>query len=302
MLPIFLLKKEGYFKLEPEETPTIELPNLSYVVAKGGIFQRNFNTGHKLIKKAEEVPTLEALELTSSCLYPIISYDVYRKTLEFLRRVYNEHKSEGCVLLLLNRNIPLSHQAYTIYIPKQKCTSAHVSYEIDYNEIPNDFYVAGSIHSHPSFGASQSSTDHKDEFQFDGVHITFGNIEKPTPDINQRVCMVGGVYETKTSMIQTTPEEEQVEIPIEWMNKIEKDVPMQNIHHGWGRDWNKNWNHNNWSRSNFNNSNNATKNNKLKIIKHLKTKKITNQKNVKELTYIVEGDLCLISSLLETVE
>ena len=96
-------------------------------------------------------------------------------------------------------------QKYKIYIPKQTVSSASVDYSIDYKELEKDEFLAGSIHSHPDFDAFQSGVDHEDEFTFDGVHLTFGHIDKTIPDIHGRIVLGGKSYDAE-NLIEISPE------------------------------------------------------------------------------------------------
>jgi hypothetical protein len=48
-----------------------------------------------------------------------------------------------------------------------------------------------TVHHHCSTGAFQSGTDHADEVNVDGIHITIGNMDKPNRDIHVRLYIKG---------------------------------------------------------------------------------------------------------------
>ena len=162
----------------------------------------------KEIKDASEVKTQAIFEL------PAVNYQTYRQVLAFLRAVYEKHKSEGAVLLTLNRNQPLLSQEYKVVVPTQVVGYSTVDYK-DIDQIPmgEGEFLAGSIHSHPKFGAFQSGTDHKDEINFDGLHLTFGHIDRPVPEIHTRLCLAGTVYNNpqKTMILTTDPQGVSIE-------------------------------------------------------------------------------------------
>lgn len=203
-----------------------DLPAFCYVLGKNGLVFKNTNKGHEITRaiKKDELVFFDNIKEETNHYYPAISYDIYIQALTFLRTVFKEHKSEGNVLLLLNHNEPLSKQKYEIYIPKQIVGGASVKYDIEDGILVNGKFLAGSIHSHPDFSAFQSGTDHADEWNFDGIHITLGHIKKPIPDMHQRVCLGGEVYNPKEGvyMMEMTPPQQKCTIPKEWMEQIEK--------------------------------------------------------------------------------
>jgi len=92
------------------------------------------------------------------------------KIFYFLRAVYEEHRSEGMVLLFYNEDTGLHYQI----APSQKVSGAGVDYERGYTK--EGYTMIGTIHSHANFSAFHSGTDHNDETSFDGLHITIGNV------------------------------------------------------------------------------------------------------------------------------
>ena len=206
-----------------------EYPSISSVIGSNGIFILEDNRILTVMRKMDDSnEILDKIEEKSLHAFPKISYVVYVTVLEFLRQVYSKYKSEGNVLLYLNldSDTPLDKQEYRMYIPKQIVTSHHVDYEIgdDAPKRSEGWMLAGSIHSHPNFAASQSGIDHQDEVNFDGVHYTLGHIERSSPDIHGRLCLAGKVHtldESKNSMLVTTPDN-NIEIPDEWMSKVEE--------------------------------------------------------------------------------
>ena len=92
------------------------------------------------------------------------------KVFDFLRAVYQEHRSEGMVLLMYDE---VNNRHFQI-APKQKVSGAGVEYQRGYTR--EGYTMIGTIHSHANFSAFHSGTDHNDETSFDGLHITVGNV------------------------------------------------------------------------------------------------------------------------------
>jgi hypothetical protein len=215
--PVVFQKKDGdyYFLDEPEKKATSEA--ISIVIGpESQACIRMVNSAYEVVRpiKPKEIPNAEKVEEGAISRYPKISFDVYWKVLCFLRKVYDVNKAEGCVLLTLNRNTPIAKQEYGIKIPIQKVSGASVEMK-ELHQIPlaEGEFFAGSIHSHPSFGAYQSGTDHSDEIPCDGLHVTLGKLSQETPEIHQRFSFAGKFYTPPTPYVITeSPNKPKVEI------------------------------------------------------------------------------------------
>lgn len=179
--------------------------------------------------KFQEIKTEGTINL------PKVDKKTYKKVLLFLKLIHKEHKSEGCVLLALKRNIDLESQTYRIIVPQQEVTNGHVDYKSGmkeaYEELEEDEYFVGTIHSHPNFAAYQSSTDKNDEDTFDGIHLTFGQIgQKDKIEVHQRFCLAGEIQHLTNKKLKYCPtfqlnERDKTIIPREWLDKVRKPKP-----------------------------------------------------------------------------
>jgi len=205
---------------------------LSIVVAKNGAFFKNKNQMYESLVKLEDKRfpfLLEAKESVITSL-PKIDYNTYISILTFFKKVYQEHKSEANILLLLDKTLPFENQRYTLLVPKQDVSGTSVEYKIDNSSIPENLMLAGSVHSHPEFGAFQSGTDHSDEISFDGVHITIGGSLSKNPVFHTRFCFGNVVYKTERDMIETREEIPEVEIPKEWLDRVSSKSKIVYVH------------------------------------------------------------------------
>lgn len=216
--PIVLKVKDGYREVIIGREVT--LPDFAFIIGKDGVFISDKNPAHEVTIKADLAGTEEVKE-TAIYRYPTIPYVVYIHAINFFRAVFKEHKSEGCLLLTLNRNEDIATQQYEILIPEQKVGGASVHYEVP--KLTNGVFVAASIHSHANFSAGQSGTDHKDEFFFDGIHITIGKVEDATPEIHQRLMIRGRTFSPKKDLIETVPKMGIVTPVDEWMKQVSKE-------------------------------------------------------------------------------
>ena len=223
-LPIVICK-DGKLLLVETTTEIESKPDQCILVAKNGVLLHNNTPGYTLVKESKG-KGLELDEVKENCsyAYPPVNFNTYMLSLRFLRKVYEIHKSEGVVLLVLNRNRSLKNQKYQIVVPKQEVSGASVDYKEGIKEahklLNTGEFFAGTIHSHPGFGAFQSSTDSSDELNFDGIHITLGKIDQEHPEIHQRVCFGGKSFDVKESIVQTMPPNIPQTFPEEWMKQI----------------------------------------------------------------------------------
>ena len=115
--------------------------------------------------------------LEEECLYnlPLIPYDIVQKLDEFFRLVHAKHGTESIVLLTFDQTKQGS-DGWGVLVPEQTNTAAHCNYNAEsVLEIkPEDAIIVGSVHSHPEMPAYASGTDHADQADFDGIHITYG--------------------------------------------------------------------------------------------------------------------------------
>lgn len=94
---------------------------------------------------------------------------------EFFRLVHAQHGTESIVLLTFDES-NWSSESWGVLVPKQENTSVHCKYDPDsiVELKPYHLSIVGSVHSHPEMSAYASGTDHEDQADFDGLHITYG--------------------------------------------------------------------------------------------------------------------------------
>lgn len=132
-----------------------------------------------------------------------IPTDKFRQVMKYFRDVYAKHKCESAVLLMVN----IETKDWEVLYPLQTDTSgAAVTYihpvitnnnprisallKNDdaralqskvverYNELfERGYKIWGTIHSHCNFSAFHSGVDDADEMDFNGLHITIGNVD-----------------------------------------------------------------------------------------------------------------------------
>lgn len=181
-------------KLKPENIAE----DFAYVISQEGVFVKQKNFLYEGFFKMEKPAFLGEIENTIIAKELKIPYQLFLSIEMFFDDTYKKYKSEAAVLLYYNQ--PENKWAYCV--PQQTVSAAAVSYDIakgatyviednlesGVDELPKgEWCQVGSIHSHASMSAFHSGVDDKDEFGFDGIHITIGGFNKP---VHEYACRV----------------------------------------------------------------------------------------------------------------
>jgi hypothetical protein len=162
---------------------------------------------------------------------PAIPFTIVNKLDEFFRLVDAQHGTESIVLLTFDPSKNDS-SGWGILVPEQTNTSVHCKYDAEsIAEIkPEHIMIVGSVHSHPKMAAYASGTDHEDQADFDGLHITFGwqaSVNGGATQYHIEMQMAGQAWTLKPEdvfesfTITKAPDPEVVE----WTSKVKKAVP-----------------------------------------------------------------------------
>lgn len=149
---------------------------------------------------------------------PPIPKTLVKKLDEFFRLVHAQHGTESIVLLTFDES-NWSSDSWGVLVPKQENTSVHCKYDPDsvVELKPYHLSIVGSVHSHPEMSAYASGTDHEDQADFDGLHITYGwqkSKDNGATQYHIEMQMSGSAYilkpedvfETDTSIKDPDPE------------------------------------------------------------------------------------------------
>ena len=196
-----------------------------------------FKVVNNFVGRVVEISTDELpntfLSLEEACEYtmPAIPHVLVEKMDQFFRLVHVQHGTESIVLLTFDMN-KTGSDGWGILVPDQTNTSVHCKYDADsIAEIkPEHVMIVGSVHSHPEMPAYASGTDHDDQADFDGLHITYGwqkTVNHGATQYHMELQMSGTAYTLK---VQDVFEEYIIEkIPdpevIEWSGKVKKVLP-----------------------------------------------------------------------------
>lgn len=213
--------------------PSSITENKVSVERSGGLFKvvKNF-VGRAVSTSSDELPN-EFADVIEECLYtmPKISLDIVQKLDEFFRLVHSQHGTESIVILTYDTNKDDS-SGWGVLVPEQSNTAAHCKYDADSiaSIKPEDVIIVGSVHSHPEMAAYASGTDHDDQADFDGVHITYGWQKTVNAGATQHYAelqMSGKSYKLniddvfESNILVSDPDPEVVE----WSTKVKKALP-----------------------------------------------------------------------------
>lgn len=168
-----------------------EIPNddIFYIVAKNGIFMRKNFGFFDTISKVDKISILEECSPYANLNIAKIPGRKFTQILSLFRDVYQKYKGECNVILHYNPK----RKRYRIDIPPQGVSGGTVEYR-NGEETYKDYVRIGTIHSHASMSAFHSGTDHNDEINWDGLHITLGYMNRDYFNISCSVMAHGKRY------------------------------------------------------------------------------------------------------------
>jgi len=181
------------------------------------------------------LPPLEDsfIKIAPSALYtmPPIPLVIVDKLDQFFRLVDAQHGTESIVMLTYDMNKE-GPKGWGILVPDQQNTAAHCNY--DPHSIaemkPDNVMIVGSVHSHPKMAAYASGTDHADQADFDGIHITYGwqkSVNNGATQYHIELQMAGSAYTLQPEDVfeDFTLEQEPDPEVVEWTSKVKKALP-----------------------------------------------------------------------------
>ena len=148
----------------------IPTDDICYIVGKNGIFLKKKLGFLESISKVDSISILQDVVPYAKLNIPKIPKELVYQNINFLRWVYSEFNSEGMSILHFDDE----REEYKSQVPQQWVSGGGISYVKNVNF--KNYLKLGSIHSHANFNAFHSGTDKDDEYDWDGLHITFGNL------------------------------------------------------------------------------------------------------------------------------
>lgn len=188
--------------------------------------------GRSVAPSTDPLPD-QFVSLEENCVYnlPLIPFALTEKLDEFFRLVHTKHGTESIVLLTFDPSKDDS-SGWGILVPEQTNTAAHCSYDAESVVAlkPDDVFIVGSVHSHPDMPAYASGTDHADQADFDGIHITYGwqkSVNNGATQYYAELQLNGSSYKMDIEDIfefYTLNKEPDPEV-VDWSDKVKKALP-----------------------------------------------------------------------------
>ncbi len=164
-----------------------EMPDddIYYIIGKEGVYLKKKLGVMESIAPVKNISILESVASSAQMHITAIPGKWIAKTMSFFREIYKEYRSEAIVLLFYNE--ATGH--HKIIPPTQKVAGAACDY--DKGITIEGYTMIGTIHSHGNMSAFHSGTDDADEEHFDGLHMTFGDLDEEYPSISASIVSNG---------------------------------------------------------------------------------------------------------------
>jgi hypothetical protein len=163
---------------------------------------------------------------------PSIPRTIIDKLDEFFRLVHAQHGSESIVILTYDTT-KTGTEGWGVLVPEQENNSVHCKYDNDSiaRLKPDHVMIVGSVHSHPEMPAYASGTDHEDQADFDGIHITYGwqkTVNNGATQYHIELQIGGNNYKLDPEDVfeyAAPPIKDPDPQVLEWSTKVKKALP-----------------------------------------------------------------------------
>jgi len=149
------------------------------------------------MNQAEPLPTWKGAKIDLLNWYQFVSYSL---------STFEEHGAESMTLFFYDED----DKEWFLWSPPQETAGMTVKVTLgkEYDEqrklLPPLMF--GSGHHHCTTSAFQSGTDHGDEIEKEGIHVTLGNLDENILDIHARIIVRGVSYDIEPYEIIETPQ------------------------------------------------------------------------------------------------
>ena len=197
---------------------------VGYVVARDGFYKKVKTKLFEYLVKIDNTEVVDGLAKTIAPFAVTFTEIIPRKLLyqieAFFRKAYETYHGEAVVLLYFSPD----KKEWMVRVPLQKVRGLHVKYDTSeaLGEI-DGFYLASSVHSHAAAGAFHSSIDDHDEVEFDGLHITIGNVDKPVRSYAVRWMLGRTVFTATLDQVLELETDSLPEVPDVWMQQVSEE-------------------------------------------------------------------------------
>lgn len=159
-----------------------------YIVATNGFFLHKINPLMDVVMKVQQIPNLLEEQEKAEFNFPKIKIHELYQCIAFFYATYKRFNAESIVLIYWHPK-----NGYLFHAPEQDVCYESIIYTR--NDVFDRYRLVGSIHCHGCLIAYHSKehefSDHEDEIDFDGLHITIGNINSNVISISCSVMVNG---------------------------------------------------------------------------------------------------------------
>jgi len=212
-LPIVILPKEESVLAFEKRTGIQD--TIYYVVTADGVFIRKRNPLYDCLHEAELPKCLGSAKESLILKAKPVPRRVLNEIIAFLAEVCVKYDAEGVAMLYYHPE----KKEWAYIIPEQETTEKGLHVEYKMPDTPEGFVLFGSVHSHAGSSAFQSGTDHNDECNFEGVHITVGKLpDNPELHVRFHACGSKWDFKNRDKLVESiTP---KVKVPEGAMEKV----------------------------------------------------------------------------------
>lgn len=169
---------------------------------------------------------------------PKMPWEMVQKMDHFFRTVFKKHGTEAILVLVYDPdffNSPDPSAGWRCIAPKQSNTGGACDYDpssIQARKKEHEI-ILGTIHSHPEMSAFFSGTDHKDQDDWDGIHITQAWKGNGPTEYHLAMILGGRDWNLKMNQVFAMPPLPTVVLDEvdEWVENVEKKVYANHQNH-----------------------------------------------------------------------
>jgi len=156
---------------------------------------------------------------------PKVPKEIMAQAVDFFRKTFKKFGTEAEVLILLNEET----KEFKLLPPYQYVTYSGVDSLFDQADIEDEWSIIGTMHSHCDFGAFHSGTDTGDASNFNGLHITVGNVDKADPEFASMVMINGITFTYDISIVADISDLTASSMHPNWFDYFKKPEEFYNI-------------------------------------------------------------------------
>lgn len=166
----------------------VELPKTgNYYLITGDGFWLHKDTGLAYgFVKVDSIGFMKPMAARMGLKIPKVPVAIIWQSLTFFRNIYEKHKTESILVLVYSKE----QQGFGLICPDQQVCHSSIKYSKDFN-VPDHLNVIGTFHSHCNFHSFHSHVDCDDEKYFDGLHVTFGNVDSQEFSLTASIVING---------------------------------------------------------------------------------------------------------------